>query len=273
MIMLPGRDVVTKMQPDYGWLQWTLWPDGGDSRILWGMSRIISTLMMAAVVSPFTMIGPLDEPTHTAAPEYTADANLKFPEHYREWIFLSSGVGMTYGPMAAMNHPMAPTFDNVFVNPEAYRAFLETGHWPDKTVFVLEVRASESHASINKEGHFQRDVVGIEAEVKDESLPAGKWSFYGFGVEPGKQPVSGRPLPRTASCYSCHAKNTAVENTFVQFYPALYEVAEAKGTLNPGFERLPLTGKGLFEVIRAHVDGAVGRRRLRIWRRNPPMPG
>jgi hypothetical protein len=34
------------------------------------------------------------------------------------------------------------------------------------------------------------------------------------------------PLPFTASCYNCHAINTAVENTFVQFYPTLFEVAK-----------------------------------------------
>ena len=31
-------------------------------------------------------------------------------------------------------------FDNVFVNPASYQAFLKTGTWPDKTELVLEVR-------------------------------------------------------------------------------------------------------------------------------------
>jgi hypothetical protein len=46
-------------------------------------------------------------------PIYTAGGELKMPDRYREWIFLTSGVS----PNAAMlRHSM---FDNVFVNPSA----------------------------------------------------------------------------------------------------------------------------------------------------------
>ena len=96
-----------------------------------------------------------------AQPRYTADSQLVLPSDYREWIFLSSGLGMTYAPMAGM----APAFTNVFVNPAAYRSFVSTGKWPDKTMLVLEVRASASKGSINKGGSYQSDVLGIEGEV------------------------------------------------------------------------------------------------------------
>lgn len=59
---------------------------------------------------------------------------------------------MSYNPAMRMNHHM---FDNVFVNPEAYRVFLRNGLWPDKTVLVLEVRAAQSKGSINKSGQYQ----------------------------------------------------------------------------------------------------------------------
>ncbi len=60
------------------------------------------------------------------------------PTNYREWIYLTSGIDMSYTPKAGdADHSM---FDNVFVNPAAYRSFLATGTWPDKTVMVLEVR-------------------------------------------------------------------------------------------------------------------------------------
>jgi hypothetical protein len=45
-------------------------------------------------------------------------------------------------------------------------------------------------------------------------------------------PLAGKDV---ASCVECHTKSTAVERTFVQFYPTLLEVARAKGTLKPGF--------------------------------------
>jgi hypothetical protein len=156
-------------------------------------------------------------------PEFTKDNRLVRPADYREWIFLSSGLGMTYGEVTDGGQPR---FDNVFVNPRAYKTFMQTGVWPEKTMFVLEVRSSASKGSINKEGHFQGGIAHISAEVKDSSRFADKWEYFGF-------PDSGEPavaLPRSAGCFACHSKNGAVENTFVQFYPTLLTVAKAKGT-------------------------------------------
>ena len=138
---------------------------------------------------------------------------------------------MTYGP-AASGDPAHPLFDNVFVNPSAYRAFIETGHWPDKTMFILEIRSATGQGSIINAGHYQDAVQAIEAEVKDEARFPQTFAYFGFG---GKD--SATALPADSSCNSCHGQNAAVENTFVQFYPTLLEVAKAKGTLNAAFLR------------------------------------
>lgn len=161
-------------------------------------------------------------------PQYTADGRMLFPANYREWVYLSSGLGMSY-TAGAQNMLM---FDNVFVNPEAYRKFLETGTWPDKTMLVLEVRGAGSNASINKAGHFQTaDRMGVEVHVKDEARFSGKWAFFGFeeGASPAKQ------VPVEASCYSCHREHGAVDTTFVQFYPTLLSIAKEKKTLSAAY--------------------------------------
>ena len=163
------------------------------------------------------------------SPRYTADGKMEFPADYREWIFLSSGIDMSYNPRAmAMNHSM---FDNVFVNPEAYKAFVETGTWPDKTVLVLEVRGAETKGSINHAGKYQNaDFMGVEVHIKDEAKFPGKWAFFGFDDEkPGKM------VPTSADCYSCHQQHAAVDTTFVQFYPTLLQVAKKKNTLSPAY--------------------------------------
>jgi hypothetical protein len=176
--------------------------------------------------------------------QLTADGKLAFPANYREWVFLSSGLGMTYGPAAAAAGG-DPMFDNVFVEPEAYRAFLKTGQWPDKTLFVLEIRASEGHSSINKGGHFQTDVVAVEAEMKVN----GQWQFFAFPPAGLGNPAPVRAIPAGAACYSCHSQNGAVDNTFVQFYPQLYRVAEEKGTLSATFPRPAPTADGFFRLV------------------------
>ena len=157
-------------------------------------------------------------------PSYTGDGRLVRPKNYREWVFLSSGLGMTYGPLGSA---ASPRFDNVFVNPPAYRYFLDTGHWPDKTVLVLEVRSAQSEGSINRGGHFQAEVVGIETHVKDEKRFPHRWAFFGF--QEGAANSEARAADNS-SCYTCHEPNGAVDTTFVQFYPTLVNRAKEKGT-------------------------------------------
>jgi len=162
-------------------------------------------------------------------PEYTPDGKLLRPANYREWIFLSSGLGMTYSNPSAGE----PEFTNVFVSPAAYRAFVETGHWPDKTMFLLEIRRPESHGSINQGGHYQAEMVGLEAEVKDSARFPETWAYFSFSGTLNDPKAPGRMFPKASVCIQCHSKNGAVENTFVQFYPTLIEVARRYGTLKP----------------------------------------
>jgi hypothetical protein len=178
------------------------------------------------------MAGALAIAAGDGDPAFTADGQLTFPQDYRQWIFLSSGLGMTYGPAA--QNSRSPLFDNVFVKPESYRAFLETGKWPDQTIFVLEIRSAASHGFINKDGHFQRDLVAVEAAVKDTKRFEGEWAYFGFPAVPGPLPSSAKAFPK-GSCFTCHNTNAAVENSFVQFYPTLLEVAERKGTLKASY--------------------------------------
>ena len=177
------------------------------------------TIALAMLLSSF--VAAADNPPD---PRFNAEGQLLRPDSYREWIYLSSGLGMSYGAITPQRD--APVFDNVFVHPAAYRAFVDTGKWPDKTMFVLEIRNSDSHASINKDGHFQAGRVSVEAAVKDEKRFPEKWAYFGF---PGDT-AQAKQYPQTR-CWGCHNANGAVENTFVQFYPTLKPIAEQKGTL------------------------------------------
>jgi len=189
--------------------------------ILFGLAATLAVATAKPQASPRTE-------SSANTPSYTADGSLKFPANYREWIYLTSGIDMSYRQMGGMDHSM---FDNVFVNPESYRAFLQTGTWPDKTMLVLEVRKAGSKASINKTGHYQTgDVMGLEAHVKDTARFEGGWAF--FNADDG---VTGKLLPKEMECYSCHAQHAAVDTTFVQFYPTLLEIAKKKNTLSASY--------------------------------------
>lgn len=168
-----------------------------------------------------------EAPNNSTAPVYTADGSLVFPANYREWIFLTTGLDMDYNPdLAAI--PGRSMFDNVFVNPEAYKVFVATGTWPDKTMLVLEGRMAGNKGSINKAGHFQTtDVMTRSVHLKDTRFP-GDWAFF-----PLDESKSTKLIAKEAVCYSCHQQHGAVDTTFVQFYPTLLEIAKKKGTLAP----------------------------------------
>jgi hypothetical protein len=155
------------------------------------------------------------------AQKYTPDGKLQLPADYREWIYLSAGIGMDYSKEPSAH----PQIDNVFVNPEAYRAFLKTGSWPDKTVFVKENRMSGDDP-LSKGGKFQQDVESRELHVKDASH--GGWVFYVFGKD-----QTAKPFDKQQICVDCHTKNGATETTFVQYYPTLIDAAKQHGTYHP----------------------------------------
>jgi hypothetical protein len=167
----------------------------------------------------------LQDTPPSSGPEYTGDRQLKLPEHYREWVYLSTGFDMSYNPVLQSDgHHM---FDNVFVNPEAYRHFVETGTWPDKTMLVLEARMAKGKGSINQKGNYQgEDRMGLEVHLKDEGRFPGKWAFFGFDGE-----KTAKMIPSSADCYTCHQASGAVDTTFVQFYPTLLPIAKNKATL------------------------------------------
>jgi hypothetical protein len=207
----------------------------------WNVSAVFKTLLGLAGLAVVTAAllsepsGAQTLPLSTENPMYTADGQLIRPKDYREWIYVTSGLGMTYGP-AKGKKGTPPMFDNVFVKREAHQEFLRSGTWPDKTIFILELRRSYENVSINKGGRTQGEVAAIEAAVKDQQrFPNGGWGYFTFDSPQG--PVDTvAPLPTTESCYSCHEKNTAVEHTFVQFYPTLFEVAKRFDTIKPTYD-------------------------------------
>jgi hypothetical protein len=200
-----------------------------------------------------------DEP----GPRFDAAGALEAPTDYRSWVFLTSGFAMSYGPAAqAALAGGVDVLDNVYVTPAAYRTFRATGTWPEATMFVLEIRTAEETGSIVTRGRYQTELVGIEAAVKDTARFGGSgWAYFDFASDAHGPTAPATPLPATASCQACHEKHGAVEQTFTQFYPTLFPVARAKGTVRPDFVGIPPTPTELAAHIAA--DGwDAGRRRL-----------
>ena len=175
-----------------------------------------AALLVAALQATPAVPAPATAPKITGA-RFSSDGRLQRPVNYRNWRFVSSGLGMSYGPAAQAaaltGHVM---FDNVFVQPEAYDAFVRDGAWPEGTMFVLELRGTHTKRTPNNGGHFQTDLHGIEVSVKDSTRYKARWAYFDFGMAA----QSATPQPESG-CFACHRQHGAVDMTFVQFYPTL----------------------------------------------------
>ncbi len=215
-------------------VQRLVWRGIGAKDTMDSMFTMFTTSKSALLLLAIVLLGVSPEEAANApssdGPEYTADAQLKLPEQYPEWVWLTSDFHTATDPAnpQAGEHRL---FNNIFVNPEAYKAFQQTGTWPDKTMLVVEQRAAEDMGSKNPnhKGTGQSSVIGIGLHVKDEAHFAGKWAFFGF--QGAKTTASMTPV--TAACYSCHASQGAADTTFVQVLSNAAADCEEQGYAEP----------------------------------------
>jgi hypothetical protein len=114
---------------------------------------------------------------------------------YGGWMLVGASVG------TADAH--SGSSQNVYINPNAYRTYAETGKFPEGTVMVLETSNTESSS--------------IAASVKDSRFPGG-WGFFSFAA--GKTQAS-----LDISCRGCHEQHAATDHVFTQFYPVLRPIS------------------------------------------------
>ena len=176
---------------------------------LWGIAiLVLSALALAAMVAQ--PAEALEEP------RFTAQKELLRPEGYREWVFVGASLGMSYNEAA----PKTPTFHNVYLHPRAYREFVKTGRFPERTILAMEVLTPGSQSSINRQGQFEDRFVGVEAAVKDSSRFPEGWAYFNF-IRPGQTAApTAKAFPKEA-CWQCHHEHGGSDNVFTQFYPVL----------------------------------------------------
>lgn len=175
--------------------------------------RVWSALLLPAAMLAFA--------APQAAQDLTFDANdaLVQPTGYREWIYV--GTPVTPNDMNGGDAPF-PEFHSVYINPAAWRAYQQTGKFPDGTVLIKELVSVGKKAASSGKGYFMGEFIGLEAAVKDaKRFPksSGSWAYFSFGHS--------YPLAKTAeaqataTCAACHQALAADDQVFTQYYPVL----------------------------------------------------
>lgn len=155
------------------------------------------------------------------------DGELERPTGYREWIY----VGTPVTPNDMNNGKAAfPEHHNVYIDPDSWAHWKETGEFRDGTILVKELVSVGSKAAVSGAGYFQGEFIGLEATIKSkEHFPdePGNWAYYSFST-PDHKSLSevAKPFPAQA-CNACHAASAADDFVFTQYYPVL---TAGKGT-------------------------------------------
>jgi hypothetical protein len=176
------------------------------------MSKLLGMLLVLALAAG-------SEPM--AKPRYAEGNQLLRPEGYRDWKFVAANYGMGYRD-GQPEIPANATFHNIFIQPDAFKKYAQTGEFPDGTMLVMEVYRPGTNASINKRGLFQDKFVGVEVALKDTKKFPEKWAYFNFIGSEGKQLTQAKAFAKDA-CWKCHNEHAAKDNVFLQFYPSLRE--------------------------------------------------
>jgi uncharacterized protein (TIGR03067 family) len=155
------------------------------------------------------------------AARFEGKDTLLRPEGYREWVFVGSSLGLRYEE--GKKQPEQMEYKNVYIDPAAYRAYKQTGVFPQGTVLVLETATGEEKKEPGLRGSFQKQFNGLSAAVKDKDRFPDGWAYFSFSDGAGKTKPRARPAKK-AACYDCHRKKGAEDNVFTQFYPVLKAV-------------------------------------------------
>ena len=165
-------------------------------------------LMLLAAVSAtvLTQLRPASANRDGTLALMTNTDTLRLSDSFRDWVLIGTSSQFSHSGTTALPQ-------NVYINPEAYRTYQETGKFPEGTVLVLEASNSERAGG-------NRGKPSLVASVKSRRLPDG-WGYFQFTDSGRQRTMDAQALPETAGCLACHRDRGATDHVFTQFYPVL----------------------------------------------------
>ena len=99
-------------------------------------SSVAAAVALAAgAFAAASMMGAAPHRATMTVAQFTPAGDLVRPEGYREWVY----VGTPLTPNDMNNGAAAfPEFHNVYINPEAWKHYTETGEFPEGTTHSLQ---------------------------------------------------------------------------------------------------------------------------------------
>lgn len=168
-----------------------------------------------------------------AQPEFDDRGRLLTPEGYERWTLVGTSIGLDYTPGAGEQpdavKPEAGIFHNVYLQPEAFDHYVDTGNFPRNSIFVVTncpPRKLEGDDAVGRHGRFADATRGLEVSVKDDRRFDDGWGFFLYREAQGPR-IASQAFP-TQSCMECHASHGEDDAVFTQFYSVLREARAKK---------------------------------------------
>jgi len=183
---------------------------------------LVAFAAICTAAAALTLLAANDPVVGMTKPKFEDDKLLR-PEGWQTWTHLGAAVGLSYSESSSEGGP--GSFGSVYLQPEAYAQYVNTGAFPEGAMFALEIRKSHPAGSIAKDGYTGGDFIALELSVKDSKRFEGGWAYFDYGGRDGFKD-SAEPFPQER-CFQCHAENAGDDNVFVQYYSRLREAREA----------------------------------------------
>ncbi len=182
-----------------------------------------SKMYLTSLLTASTIAVSLLMSSSVSAKEYFTIKNgeLERPSGFREWIY----VGAPLTP-DDMNNGKAnfPEFHNVYIDPESWDHWKETGKFREGTVLIKEMVSVGTKSASSGKGYFMGKFMGLEATIKSKrEFPdePGNWAYFSFSTEDHKSLKKATKAEPTASCNACHDAAAEDDFVFTQYYPIL----------------------------------------------------
>jgi len=183
------------------------------------------TILVAAVAA-LQLGGAVAADSMKYEAAFNADGELIRPAGWREWVFVGSP--LTPNSLNGGNAPF-PEFHSVYIDPESWAHWKETGTFREGTMFAKELTLVGDTAATSGIGFFNGELQGFEIAHKDSDKyteETGGWAYYSFGHTPEPYADSTAAQP-TANCAACHTAAAADDMVFTQYYPILRAAKDA----------------------------------------------
>lgn len=189
--------------------------------------RGVAAALIAATLVGGAVVGDTFAGSMSSGPTWTKNGELQLPTDYHSWVFLGS-------PLTphALNDGKAgfPEYHNVYIHPEAFKAYRKTGQFPEGTVLLKELQLTMpgtnddgSRVESSGRGYFPAARNGIDISVKDSKRfkDTNGWGFFNFGHHAPPYAKTAAAAPKDA-CAGCHIAN-ADNMVFKKFYSPILD--------------------------------------------------